>query len=97
MTSTANQARIRQWDWNDATNALYAKDVVSFARSKGLYSGSDADFSFSDVYDPVAFSGARVGEARVWALFMAMTNGAAEIASHLDYAQVRGGRNNFRI
>lgn len=29
---------------------MYAKDVVSFARSKGWYRGKDADFSWKMAY-----------------------------------------------
>jgi dipeptidase len=55
-------------------------------REIGLYDGSDAAFSFSDVYDPVTFSGARVCEARVWSFFSAVM-GAAWSAQYLSYAQ----------
>jgi dipeptidase len=48
---------------------VYAEDVASFARSKGWYNGEDKDFSFSDTYAPVDFSGARFCEIRVWAMF----------------------------
>jgi hypothetical protein len=48
---------------------LYAADVVTFARKIGVYAGSDEDFSYSDVYDPVTFEGARFCEARVWSFF----------------------------
>jgi dipeptidase len=70
----ANQARIRTFDLNDPENVLYAPDVISFARSIGLYpdSAKDEDFSFSDVYDPVTFSGARFCDARVWSFFGAI-------------------------
>jgi len=61
---------------------LFSKDVVSFARSKGLYNGTDENFSFSDIYDPVTPIGARVCEARVWSLFRQITDGMDE---YLDY------------
>jgi dipeptidase len=58
---------------------LYADDVVDVAIHYGLYP-KDADpleFSFSDVYNPLDFIGARQGEARVWSIFsqIADTNG----------------------
>jgi dipeptidase len=48
---------------------VYSEDVISFARSKGYYHGTDADFSFSDVYNPLDYSGIRACEARVWTFF----------------------------
>lgn len=50
---------------------VYAKDVISFAKQKGFYpqDAPNKDFSFSDTYAPVDFSGARACEIRVWAFF----------------------------
>lgn len=59
ISGHANQARIRKFPRDDPENCKYSKDVVSFAREKGFYNGADEDFSFSDVYNPVTFSGAR--------------------------------------
>ena len=42
----ANQSRIGKFNMKDKKNVMYAKDVVSFARSKGWYQGKDADFSW---------------------------------------------------
>jgi dipeptidase len=60
--------------------------VVSFARTAGFYQGDDASFSFSDVYDPVTFDGARFCEARVWSFFSTIM-GQAWSDRYLDYAQ----------
>ena len=64
---------------------------VAVARTRGYYpaSSSDRDFSFSDVYDPVTFSGARACEARVWSFFSAVLGGAGGdfYSQYLDYAQ----------
>ncbi len=38
---------------------VYADDVITFARSKGWFNGKDSDFSFSDTYAPLTFSGVR--------------------------------------
>jgi len=65
----ANQARITTFAKNSPEDTLFAPDVISFARDIGLYTGSDDDFSFSDVYDPLTFGGARFCEARVWSMF----------------------------
>eukprot|EP01064_Diplonema_japonicum_P018612 TRINITY_DN27305_c0_g1_i1.p1 TRINITY_DN27305_c0_g1~~TRINITY_DN27305_c0_g1_i1.p1 ORF type:complete len:566 (+),score=160.31 TRINITY_DN27305_c0_g1_i1:45-1742(+) len=83
----ANQARIRTWDWSDTTNNIWAPDVVTFAKSKGLYKGTNADFSFSDIYDPVTFSGARLGEARAWSVLMSVAENRNFGNQYLDYAQ----------
>jgi len=50
-------------------DCVYADDVISFAKKAKLYSGPDAAFSFSDVYNPVTFDGARFCDLRVWAMF----------------------------
>lgn len=65
----ANQARIRQFPLDDPESCLYAPDVIEFAREKGYWEGADEDFSFSDTYAPVDFSGARFCEVRVWSFF----------------------------
>lgn len=55
--------------YNPEVTTVYAHDVISFARDKGYYTGSDAEFSFSDVYNPLDFGGVRFCEARVWSFF----------------------------
>ncbi|NLA15499.1 MAG: dipeptidase [Bacteroidales bacterium] len=79
----ANQARITTIDFNDPENCLYSPDVISHAREVGIFSGRDRDFSFSDVYAPVDFSGARFCEARVWAFYNKYHDG---MEKYLDYA-----------
>ena len=56
-------------------DVVYAEDVVEFARMKGLYNGTDENFSFSDTYNPLTFSGARACEARVYAFFNRVASG----------------------
>lgn len=87
VTAHANQARIQTFPLNDPENCLYSPDVVSFARKIGLYSetASDAEFSFSDVYDPVSFSGARICDARVWSFFGSIM-GSEWASQYEDYA-----------
>lgn len=84
----ANQARITTFPLDDPENCLYSKDVISFAQQIGLYptTASDEDFSFSDVYDAVTFSGARFCEARVWTFFGSLM-GEEWAAQYEDYAQ----------
>ncbi len=79
----ANQARITQFPLDDPENCLYAPDVISFAREMGYYEGSDADFSFSDVYAPLEFGTMRGCEARVWSFFKTFAPG---MDAYLDYA-----------
>lgn len=54
---------------------VYSHDVITFARLKGYYTGEDKDFSFSDTYAPLDFSGARGCEARVYAAFLRCNKG----------------------
>ena len=54
---------------------VYSADVISFARHQGWYNGSDADFSFADMYNPITFSGARACDARVYAMFNRVAKG----------------------
>ncbi|MEI7422786.1 MAG: C69 family dipeptidase [Prolixibacteraceae bacterium] len=69
ISGHANQARITQFPKDKPNECLYAPDVISFAREKGWFSGTDSEFSFSDTYAPVEFGGARACDARVWAGF----------------------------
>ncbi len=86
VTGHANQARITTFPQDDPETCLFAKDTISFAREIGLYSGTDADFSFSDIYDPVTFEGARFCEARVWS-FLGAVMGEEWANQYLDYVQ----------
>ncbi|MBN1789192.1 MAG: C69 family dipeptidase [Bacteroidales bacterium] len=79
----ANQARITTFPLNDPDNCIYAPDVISFARSKGYFTGSDETFSFSDAYAPLDFSGVRFCDARVWSGFRKIADGMDE---YTDYA-----------
>ncbi|MGC1389851.1 MAG: C69 family dipeptidase [Bacteroidales bacterium] len=61
---------------------VYAYDVIEFARSKNLFKGKDAEFSFSDTYNPITFSGARFCEARVWSFFKSVNK---DMNQYFDY------------
>ena len=78
----ANQSRIGKFNMKDKKNVMYAKDVVSFARSKGWYQGKDADFSWKMAYAKPDFSGRRFCDARVWALL----NHFYDMSPYLDWA-----------
>jgi dipeptidase len=84
VSGHANQARIRQFPLDDPENCLYAADVISFAREMGYYEGSDEDFSFSDTYAPVDFSGARFCEIRVWSFFKEVHD---DMEQYFDYVK----------
>ena len=78
----ANQSRIGKFNMKDKKNVMYAKDVVSFARSKGWFKGKDADFSWKMAYANPDFSGRRFCDARAWA----MLNHFYDMSPYLDWA-----------
>lgn len=78
----ANQSRIGKFNMKDKKNVMYAKDVVSFARSKGWFQGKDADFSWKMAYAEPDFSGRRFCDARAWA----MLNHFYDMSPYLDWA-----------
>jgi dipeptidase len=73
---------------------VYAYDVIDVARGFGWFNGKDQEFSFSDVYAPLDFSGARFCEARVWSGFN-MVN--AEMGKYLDYAMGENLKNRMPL
>ena len=95
----ANQARIQTFKWSDgktsisskeidrifdpAVETVYSHDVAEIARQYGFYQGADKDFSFSDTYCPVTFSGARGCDARVWSFFKSVNK---DMWKYQDYA-----------
>ena len=99
ISGHANQARIQTFPqangttsitsaeidkiFNPSVETVYAADVVTVARDFGWYDGTDADFSFSDVYAPVDFGAARFCDARVWAGFNRVNSTMGE---YLNYA-----------
>ena len=62
---------------------MWDKDLITFAREKGYFSGADKDFSFQAAYNPFDFSGLYVCEARVWSFFRHFSN---EMDRYFDYA-----------
>ncbi|MBQ9286472.1 MAG: C69 family dipeptidase [Bacteroidaceae bacterium] len=75
ITGHANQSRITTFPLKDKKNCLFSKDVISFAREKGYFTGKDKDFSFRDAYAPNDFSARRICEARVWSFFNRCASG----------------------
>jgi dipeptidase len=95
ISGHANQARITTFPLNDKNNCVYAPDVISFAREKGWYKGTDKDFSFSDVYAPVDFGGARFCDARVWAGFNKVASGMEKYSDYAKGIVENSGENHF--
>lgn len=75
--------------YDKEVTTVYSKDVISFAKQKGFYpqDAKNADFSFSDSYAPVDFSGARACEIRVWAFFNEIS---PDMAQYWEYAKGTG-------
>jgi dipeptidase len=102
ISGHANQARITTFPLENGTTSIssknlskifqpdiacvYADDVIRVARERKYFDGNDEDFSFSDAYNPVTFSGARFCEARVWSFFKDYNK---EMWAYEDYAMGR--------
>lgn len=65
----ANQSRIGKFDMKDKKNVLHSKNVISYARKMGWFTGKDADFSWKNTYAFPDFSGRRACDARAWSFF----------------------------
>lgn len=48
---------------------MHSKNMISFAREKGWFSGKDKDFNWKMAYAKPNFEGRRYCEARVWSFF----------------------------
>jgi dipeptidase len=79
---------------NPEVETVYAYDVIDVARSHGWFNGPDGEFSFSDTYAPLDFSGARFCEARVWSGFN-MVN--SQMGQYLDYAMGENLKNRMPL
>jgi dipeptidase len=100
VSGHANQARITTFpfqkvnNWNDPKQTVYhSADVISFAKKQGFYKGSDESFSFSDVYNPLKFGGARFCDARVWSFFRKINKEIRENQDYTNYAMGKFVRN----
>ena len=71
----ANQARITTFPLDKPQECIYSPDVISFARERGYFSGSDSEFSFADAYAPLDFTAMRGCEARAWSAFNILCDG----------------------
>ncbi len=86
VCSHANQSRIHHFPMNDSQNCLYAKDVISFARKAGYFSGKDDEFSFCDTYCPAEPSTLRSCEARAWSAMRILGGENFDADKYLDFA-----------
>ncbi len=76
----ANQSRITTFmpakkQKRGQETVLWSKNVVSYARTMGWYSGKDQDFSYNAAYAKPDFSGRRICDARVWQFFNRYADG----------------------
>lgn len=84
ISGHANQARITTFPLNDPENCIYSKDVITFARQKGYFTGKDEEFSFADAYAPLDFGALRFCEARVWAGFRKVCKAADQYFPYIN-------------
>jgi dipeptidase len=63
---------------------VYASDVIDFARTRKLFMGTDQEFSFSDTYNPITFSGARMCEIRVWSFFKSVNKDMDQYTNYVS-------------
>lgn len=79
ISGHANQSRIGRFH---RLEHLASHNVVSYARSRGWYAGTDADFSWKAAYAAPDFEGRRLCDARVWSFF----NHHADVRQYLPWA-----------
>lgn len=96
VSGHANQARITTFpfqksnDWdNPRQTVFHSPDILSFSKKYGFYKGADESFSFSDVYNPLGFGGARFCDARVWSFFRRVS---AELRLDQDFTDYACGK-----
>ncbi|MPM17522.1 hypothetical protein SDC9_63917 [bioreactor metagenome] len=110
VSGHANQARIqtfplangktsisdKQFDKinNPAIECIYASDVIQFAKDKKWFDGKDAEFSFSDTYNPISFDGARFCENRVWSFFRQVNS---DMEQYFDYISGKNLKNRMPL
>ncbi len=100
VSGHANQARITTFsfqktnNWNDPNQTIFhSPDVISFAKKHGFYKGTNESFSFSDVYNPLSFGGARFCDARVWSFFRKINKEIRDNQDYTNYAMGKFTRN----
>ena len=72
----ANQSRITTFNMKDKSgDVLYSKNVVTYARQMGWFTGKDEAFSYNAAYAKPDFTGRRICDARVWSFFNRYADG----------------------
>lgn len=102
ISAHSNQARILTFPRDDGENCMYSHDVVDFAKEIGIYQSAQDDpndlkFSFSDVYDPVNFMGARASDARTWAILSRFAQDPSFEATYEAYAMGKDPKNRMPL
>lgn len=70
--------------FNPEVEYVYSYDVIDFARQKGYFTGKNEEFSYSDIYAPLDFEGARFCEVRVWSFFKSINK---SMWDYIEYAK----------
>jgi dipeptidase len=83
VSAHANQSRITRLSQYGKKQVLCSKDVITFARKKGYFTGKDSEFSFRDAYAPNDFTAVRYCDARVWSIFNRFCDG---MDKYVNYA-----------
>jgi len=102
IAAHSNQARITTFPRDDEEHCLFSDDVITLAKELGLYTSSPDDpddllFSFSDVYNPVTFMGARASDARTWAIFSTLAKDTTFEKTYEDYATGQNKTNRMPL
>ncbi len=91
----ANQARITTLPLSAKTktvgnrvitkdgNCMWSKDLITFARNKGYFTGKDTEFNYQACFAPFDFTALYICEARVWSFFRHFSS---EMDRYFDYA-----------
>jgi len=87
-----NSRNLAMLETTPSIEIVYAHDVVQYARDIGIFNGTRAEFSFSDVYAPLDFGSQRFCEARVWAGFRRANRELMEPFEAYARGEVRGER-----
>ena len=79
----ANHSRIHRISQYAPEDVMTSPGLIEFARSRGYFSGRDADFDFSAAFAPADFGAIRYCETRVWSFYNRFVDG---MDAYLDYA-----------
>lgn len=80
----ANHSRIHKFSQYAKGDVMHSKDLISFAKKKGYFSGKDADFDFSAAFAPADFSAVRYCETRVWSFYNRFVDGMDKYLKYAD-------------